>query len=217
MENSLVYALVGPSGVGKTSIIDQLVRRDPTVREAISATTRKPRDGEVHGKSYYFLTKEEFDGRKERGEFIEAFEVFGNWYATLKSEVARLSNHNIIFNVDVNGAKEIKKWNSSAHQIFILPPSRQALVDRMRARGSMSNEDMLRRLQGAKDELVAAHSFDSWVMNENLIETVAEVLGIITLRHFDKNIELPSHYRDRALLRQSLESFGLSLPNEGPT
>ncbi len=179
-----IIILSAPSGCGKSSIIKELLKRDDLRLEfSISATSRKPRGEEVHGREYYFLTPEEFRRRVEAGEFVEWEEVYaGTCYGTLYSEVERVvsAGRNLIMDIDVKGGLNMKRqFGDRALSIFILPPSKEELERRLRGRGTDSEEQITQRLAKADFELGFAPDFDRQVVNDDLGRAVGEVAELI--------------------------------------
>lgn len=178
--NSRAIILSAPSGAGKTTIANNLLNNlQLNCAFSISATNRKPRPNEQHGKDYYFLSTEDFLEHISQNKFLEWEEVYpGLYYGTLYSEIKRLDQQkkNILFDVDVKGALKIKKYfGTLALSIFILPPSLQILEQRLRNRHSESEEDIRKRLERAKFELNLASQFDVQVVNNELPQTIIEV------------------------------------------
>ena len=174
-----------PSGCGKTTIINELMgseaceRLDPKdLTFSISATTRAPRGEEQDGRDYYFLSREEFMQRVGKEEFLEWEEVYsGTCYGTLKSEIERIWNEGkvIVFDVDVNGGRNIKKYfGNDALSIFVMPPSVEVLEQRLRSRGTDSEEAIVKRLARSAEELKQAPAFDVTIVNDDLQRAVAE-------------------------------------------
>ena len=179
-----------PSGCGKTTIIKELMASTPkgsfrpsNLSFSISATSRAPRGEEVDGKDYYFLSHEEFKARVERDEFLEWEEVYsGTCYGTLKSEVERIWNEGkvIVFDVDVNGGKNIKRYfGKDALSIFVMPPSVEVLEQRLRSRGTDSEEAIVKRLARSAEELKQALQFDVTIVNDDLRRAVEETRNVI--------------------------------------
>lgn len=171
-ENRSGIALVicAPSGTGKTTLIKRLVAEFPRFAFSVSCTTREPRPNEVQGVDYDFVTREEFKQRREAGYFAEWAEVYGNFYGTpLESTRVLLSQgRDVLFDIDVQGASQLRRTVPGARLIFILPPSRQELERRLRERQTETPESLKRRLQIASIELTQAHWFNSWIINDNL-------------------------------------------------
>ena len=179
----------GPSGVGKSTICAALVE-GLGAKLSVSATTRRPGDGEIDGKNYWFITKEEFESRVEKDEFIEHAKVFGNFYGTPRKETnAALADGKIvILEIDVQGAAIVKKRCPNAIMIFILPPSHNDLARRMSTRGRGEDEKAARiRLDSAGQETAAAwKNYDHMVINADLEQANEEVKQIITQNTGDK-------------------------------
>lgn len=167
-----------PSGSGKTTIIKRLMTYFDCFEFSISATSRQPREGERNGVDYYFLTPEAFQQRIDNGDFLEWEEVYANTrYGTLKSEVDRICGNGkvMIFDVDVNGGINIKKYlGDDALAIFIMPPSIEVLEQRLRSRGTETEESLQKRLGRSSKELKEAHRFDVTIVNDDLQRAVEE-------------------------------------------
>lgn len=172
-----------PSGCGKTTIIKELMRYFDCFDFSISATSRAPRGEEVNGKDYYFLSHDEFKARVAKGDFLEWEEVYqGTCYGTLKSEVDRIWNQGnvIVFDVDVNGGKNIKSYfGADALSVFVMPPSVEVLEQRLRSRGTDSEEAIVKRLARSAEELKQAPAFDVTIVNDDLQRAVAEAKQVI--------------------------------------
>ncbi|MBM3199155.1 MAG: guanylate kinase, partial [Chlamydiae bacterium] len=132
LTEGLLFVVSAPSGTGKTTLVKLLVKEFPSVVESISCTTRAPRLGEVHGRDYYFLTPQEFEERRQRGDFLECAEVFGSWYGTSKEQVQakRKQGKHVVLVIDTQGALRLQAVNVQATYIFIAPPHLQALEER---------------------------------------------------------------------------------------
>ena len=172
-----------PSGCGKTTIINELMKYFDCFDFSISATSRAPRGTEQDGKDYYFLTHEEFKRRVDAGDFLEWEEVYqGTCYGTLKSEIERIwaAGRVIVFDVDVNGGSNIKRYfGSDALSVFVMPPSLEVLEQRLRSRGTDSEEAIVKRLGRSAEELKQAPQFDVTIVNDDLQRAVAEAKGVI--------------------------------------
>ena len=172
----------GPSGVGKSTICKEVVRRLDDVHLSVSATTRPPGPGEEDGRDYWFIDKDEFRSRIEQGLLLEYAEVFGNLYGTPKDKVeeALAAGQTVILEIDVQGGKQVKSVCPDAVLVFIMPPDDSALVSRLGGRGRDSAEAVETRLGGAENEIAAARQcYDHMVVNEDLERAIAEVTQII--------------------------------------
>lgn len=176
-----IIILSAPSGTGKSTIIKHLMatRPDLDLKFSISATSRRPREGERHEREYYFLTKEEFKKKVADGEFVEWEEVYeGTFYGTLLSEVVKKveEGHTVIMDIDVMGSLNVKKrFGGSALALFIMPPSIQELEMRLRNRGTDTDDDVARRLAKAGYEMTFAPQFDAVVINDDFYKAADEV------------------------------------------
>jgi guanylate kinase len=184
MQQGKLIIVSGPSGSGKTTILDRLLADPPIpLKLAVSATTRPPRPGEQDGVDYYFLSPSEFDRRRQQGEFLECFEVFGrgHWYGTLRSEVAPSlqAGQSVILEIDVNGMLAVTEHYPDAITIFLRPSSLDELRRRLEARKTETVEAIQRRLDEAGRELALAHRYRYQVINDNLDQAVAEMAGIL--------------------------------------
>lgn len=176
--------LSGPSGSGKTTIVERLLATSPVkLVKSISATTRAARKNETNGRDYYFLTREEFAAKRERGEFLECAEVHssGNWYGTLKSEVRRARDLGgwALLEIDVQGAMRIMQEHPNALTIFLWTSSEIEFERRLRARGTESEDVIQRRLETARSELQFAPRYKFQVINDDLDQAVRDINKII--------------------------------------
>jgi guanylate kinase len=173
--------LSSPSGGGKTTIAHQLLAKRQDVGYSVSCTTRPPRDGEVDGRDYHFKSLESFRGGQAAGEFAESAEVHGHLYGTLRAEVERVLSQgkHVIMDIDVQGTKQFVAAFPESVLIFILPPSAEALVKRLTARGTEDPKSLIRRLRSAKDELKAIDLYPYVVVNDRIDSAVAAISSII--------------------------------------
>jgi guanylate kinase len=176
-----VFVITGPSGVGKGTLIRTLRERMPELELAVSATTRRPRAGETQGEDYWFLTDEEFDERAGRGEFVEHAEYSGRRYGTLRSELDRRigAGHPVVLEIEVQGARQIRRTLPEAVQIFVAPPSAEVLRTRLVGRGTDDPEQVEERLRTARAELAAQDEFAEVVVNDRLEDAVTKLEGIV--------------------------------------
>jgi guanylate kinase len=164
--------------VGKGTLIKGLLERVPGLELAVSATTREPRDGEVNGVDYHFLSEDDFDRRVGRGEFVEHAEYAGNRYGTLKTELERPAR-GVVLEIDVQGARQVRETLPDAVLIFIEPPSFEDLERRLAGRASDRPEQIERRLAAARDELAAAGEFDHRIRNDDLERALEELSELV--------------------------------------
>ncbi len=176
-----LYVISGPSGVGKGTVCKALLAQNDKLTVSVSATTRKPRQGEVDGVNYHFLSKEDFLQRVENGEFLEWATVYDNFYGTLKSAVQHEldAGRNVILEIDTNGAAQVRALMPEAILIFLEPPSADELLRRLVTRGTDSPEEIARRQQCLNKELEQRKNYDYVVVNDELSKTIAEIQGII--------------------------------------
>ena len=173
-----VLVITGPSGVGKGTLIQALRRRFPDLRLSVSATTRGPRSGEIDGRDYHFLTREEFDRRVEAGDFLEHADYSGNRYGTLRSEVEDADGP-VVLEIETQGARQVRETLPEAVQVFIAPPSREALRERLMGRGTDSPEAIRARLTQAEAELAAQDEFGHVIVNDDLGRASAELIDLV--------------------------------------
>ena len=169
-----VLVVTGPSGVGKGTLIRRLLERRPDYRLSVSATTRTPRPGEEDGRDYHFLTEQEFERRLAAGDFLEHALYAGNHYGTLKEEVEREPG-NLVLEIEVEGARQVRQAMPEATQVFIAPPSDETLRQRLVGRGTDAPEVIERRLARAKEELAARQEFKRVIVNDDLDRAVQEL------------------------------------------
>ena len=176
-----LLVLSSPSGGGKSTIARHLLAGRDDVAYSVSATTRAMRPGEVDGQHYHFLGRDEFLRRVDEGRFLEWAEYGGQCYGTLLAQVdAGLSTgRHVVLDIEVNGAEQLRQRYQNAVQVFVLPPSGAVLASRLRARRTEDDADLARRLSIASGELAAAGRYDYIIVNDDLVEAVAQVAAII--------------------------------------
>lgn len=177
-----------PSGGGKTTITKLLLERRQDVGYSVSCTTRAPRNGETNGRDYFFVTRPDFAAMRERGEFAESAEVHGNWYGTLRSQVDLVlgQGRHVIMDIDVQGASQFRAAYPQSVLVFLLPPSAEALMQRLTGRQTESGEAFRTRLRAAREELLAAVSYQYAVVNDDLesaYRTVSSIVDAEAVRH----------------------------------
>ncbi|BCS90193.1 guanylate kinase [Pseudodesulfovibrio sediminis] len=165
-----VLVVCAPSGTGKSTLINMLREEFPDFGFSVSYTTRAPRGEEQNGREYNFVTREQFVAMRSRGDFCEWAEVHGNFYGTATKPVEAMldAGRDVLFDIDVQGAKQLKKTFYKGTYVFLLPPSREELVARLEGRGTDSAESISKRLTNASGELSQAKWFDYWVVNDDL-------------------------------------------------
>jgi guanylate kinase len=176
-----VFVITGPSGVGKGTLIEQLLERVPELELSISATTRGPRTGEVDGRDYHYLTPEEFRRRIEAGDFLEHASYSGSYYGTLREEVERRlqEGRSVVLEIEVQGARQVRDAMPEAVLIFIAPPDERVLRERLEGRGTDSAEAIEQRLQTAEVELAARSEFPHVVVNDEVQNAASELEGLV--------------------------------------
>jgi guanylate kinase len=176
-----LIVLAGPSGVGKGAIVARLLAALPDLELSISATTRGPRPREDEGRHYYFVDREQFDEMIEAGGFLEWADIFGERYGTPSEPVARAlgEGRDVLVEIDIQGARQVKAADPAAYMVFITPPSLQELERRLRTRGTETDAQIRRRLAKASDELAAEPEFDVTVVNDDLERAAREVVQVV--------------------------------------
>jgi guanylate kinase len=178
-----VFVITGPSGVGKGTLIRGLLARVPELELSVSATTRAPRPGEQDGVDYHFLTDDEFDRKVAAGAFVEHAAYSGRRYGTLRSELERrtAAGAPVVLEIELQGARQVRRTLPDAIQVFILPPSASALRERLVGRGTDAPEEIERRLHVAREELAAQHEFDHVVLNDRQEDALGALEALVRL------------------------------------
>lgn len=179
--NAFPIIVSAPSGTGKTSIAKALLARRKDLGYSVSCTTRPPRPGEIPGTDYYFLSRSEFVAKREEGEFAESAEVHGNLYGTLRSEVLRVLNsgRHVLMDIDVQGAAQFTRVFPHSVTVFVLPPTADALLERLKQRKTESLQETADRLQSALQELQSVDEYEYVVVNDDLSQAVERVEAIV--------------------------------------
>ena len=181
MNGYFTLILSSPSGGGKTTIARELLKRRSDLGYSVSCTTRPARQGEREGFDYFFVTAEEFEAARKRDEFAESAEVHGNMYATLRREVDRVlaEKKHVVMDIDVQGARQFVEAYPESVLVFLIPPNAEVLLERLRGRGTESDETLSRRMRSAVEELKAVDLYGYLVVNHDLEEAVMAVSSII--------------------------------------
>ncbi len=181
MPRGPLYVVAAPSGAGKTSLVKALLERVPELRLSVSHTTRAKRPKEEHGREYFFVTIPEFKDKVARGDFLEHAQVFDNFYGTGRAPVEEqlAAGRNVILEIDWQGARQVRASMPSAATIFILPPSRQALEQRLRTRATDSEEVIARRLRDAVGDMSHWNEFDYVVVNDDFERATGDLASIV--------------------------------------
>ena len=177
-----LFVIAAPSGAGKTSLVRALMQRRPALRFSISYTTRKQRPNERDEHDYFFVNKEKFEQMRDAGEFLEHARVFDNYYGTSRKQVERLldEGQDVLLEIDWQGAQQIRRTLPECRTIFVLPPSREALEQRLRGRGTDSDEVIARRLRDSLADLSHWSEFDYIVVNDDFDRATADLEAIVT-------------------------------------
>ncbi|MEN2501370.1 guanylate kinase [Stutzerimonas stutzeri] len=192
-----LYIVSAPSGAGKTSLVKALVDAQPQVRVSVSHTTRAMRPGEVDGVNYHFVSREEFLARLERNEFLEHAEVFGNLYGTsqLWLEQTLAEGYDLILEIDWQGAQQVRRLMPQAKSIFILPPTQEALRQRLNNRGQDSDEIIEKRMREAVSEMSHYVEYDYLVINDDFAHALIDLQSIFRANQLKQQAQQQRHAR----------------------
>ena len=176
-----LFVVVAPSGAGKTSLVSELLQRDPNVKLSMSYTTRAPREGEVEGVDYYFVSREQFEKMIGAGEFLEHANVYGNYYGTSKRWIDQslAGDHDVLLEIDWQGARQVRQLFPAMTGIFILPPSLAELARRLKGRGKDSPEAIARRMASAREEISHVLEFEYIIVNDSFDSALDDLLAIV--------------------------------------
>jgi guanylate kinase len=176
-----LFVVVAPSGAGKTTLVTELLKREPNIKLSMSYTTRAPREGEVDGVDYYFVTRDKFEKMIAAGEFLEYANVYGNYYGTsrrwIEQELA--GDHDVLLEIDWQGAKQLRSLFPHMVGIFILPPSLAELRKRLESRGKDSAEAIQRRMASAREEISHVLEFEYIIVNERFEAALSDLISIV--------------------------------------
>lgn len=181
MKRGILVIISGPSGAGKSTIYREILARNNNIASSVSVTTRLPRPAEIDGIHYHFINKEKYFELKESGGLLEGAKVYGNYYGTPLNKVLDKINSgtDIMFEIDIDGARQIKSKYPNAIWIFVIPPTLQILEERLRSRKTNDDEDIARRLSATKNEIAFSHMFDYFIVNTELGDSVKKIESII--------------------------------------
>ncbi|RQD70332.1 MAG: guanylate kinase [Tindallia sp. MSAO_Bac2] len=193
-QKGLLMVISGPSGTGKGTLVKHLLKRNNKIQLSVSATTRKPRPGEVDGVNYFFLNKNEFEEKLTHGEFLEHAEVYGNYYGTPKAFVENQLNrgHNVLLEIDIVGAMQIRKKFKEAVFLFIIPPSLEELQRRIENRGTETPEQMTKRMDSALEEIRELEQYDYVILNDDIDKATGLIESIVKAEL--ASVERSQHY-----------------------
>ena len=178
----LLLVVSGPSGAGKGTICKAILDQNDQITLSVSATTRKPRNGEVHGVNYFFLEKEEFTSMIEKGEFLEYAQIYDNFYGTPKSAIMETldNGQDVILEIEMQGARQVKEVYPEGIFVFVLPPSLEELKNRIVGRGTETEEEIEKRFSCAFKEINQIDDYDYFIVNEDVEKSVRELEAIIS-------------------------------------
>ena len=180
-QKAKLFVIAAPSGAGKTTLVKALLAHDPELRFSVSYTTREQRKNEIEGKDYFFVDKDRFRELKENGALLESALVFDNHYGTSRAQVEEQLQlgHNVILEIDWQGARQVRESLPGCVTVFILPPSRAALEHRLRSRRTDSDEVIARRLRDALSDMAHYDEFDYIIINDDLDQAIAELQAVL--------------------------------------
>ena len=194
MSGSL-FVISAPSGAGKTSLVHALLKLNPQIGLSVSYTTRPPRTGEVNGQHYHFISREQFVEMAKRGEFLESAEVYGNLYGTsqkwISDEIAK--DRDILLEIDWQGATQVRRIFPQCVSIFILPPSKEILAQRLKGRGTDDAAVIARRLAAARDDVAHVAEFDYVIINEDLDRALHELDSVVLAARLRGSLQVARH------------------------
>ncbi|HWH42087.1 MAG TPA: guanylate kinase [Usitatibacter sp.] len=183
-----LFVIVAPSGAGKTSLVNELLQREPNIRLSISFTTRQPREGELQGREYHFVTRAAFEKMIASGDFLEHANVFGNYYGTSRRwiEEQLAGEHDVLLEIDWQGAQQVRKLFAHMVGIFIMPPSLAELRRRLERRGKDAPETIERRLSGAREDISHVLEFEYIIVNESFDSAATDLHAVVRATHVSR-------------------------------
>ncbi|MBK8402115.1 guanylate kinase [Propionivibrio sp.] len=190
-----LYIVSAPSGAGKTTLVRLLVEKDAAIRVSTSTTTRKPRPGELDGREYHFSDAKRFLEMADRAEFIEWAEVHGNYYGTSQRWIEKeiTAGHDVLLEIDWQGAQQVRQTFPEAISVFIMPPSLEALSDRLSGRGTDSTETIARRIAAAREEMRHVVEFDYVIINDDLAQALGNLQSIVSASRLRYPVQRQRH------------------------
>ena len=204
--NGNLFIVCAPSGAGKTSLVDELLKADPQIRLSVSYTTRTPRPGEVDGREYHFITEQKFAQMMGQGEFLENAVVHGNHYATWAHWISeqRAAGRDIMLEIDWQGAAQVRQLIPEAIGIFVLPPSFEALLSRLNKRAQDTPDVIARRLAAARDEISHVGEFKYVIINDNFSQAAQDLISIVRTQRLLTPIQLDRHSSQINRMKQGI-------------
>lgn len=195
MTTGNLFIVTAPSGAGKTSLVRALLERDSQVQLSISYTTRPPRPGETDGRDYHFVSQETFLEMLARGDFLESAEVYGNRYGTSQSWIERVrkTGKDILLEIDWQGAAQVRRLMPEAIGVFILPPSRETLLERLKGRGQDAADVIERRMKAAREDISHVGEFDYAIINDDFDTALHDLLAVIRAQRLKIGDQLVRH------------------------
>ena len=190
-----LFIISAPSGAGKTSLVQALLNINPQIDLSVSYTTRDPRPGEHNGKDYHFVSREIFLAMAKRGEFLESAEVYGNLYGTSQTWISHENNRgrDILLEIDWQGAAQIRRIFPESISVFILPPSKKALEDRLKRRGKDNDAVIAKRMAAVREDVAHIAEFDYVIINDNLNEALRELNAVVLSTKLRRERQLTRH------------------------
>lgn len=187
-----LFIVAAPSGAGKTSLVKELLAADAGIQLSISYTTRAPRPGEINGLHYHFVSRENFGQMLERGDFLESAEVYGNFYGTSQPwiEASRKTGKDILLEIDWQGAAQVRRLIPEAIGIFVLPPSLEALRQRLTGRGQDAEEVIRRRIAAAREDISHVGEFDYVIINDDFNIALQDLLAVVRAQRLKTGVQL---------------------------
>lgn len=204
--NGNLFIVCAPSGAGKTSLVDELLKADPQIRLSVSYTTRKPRPGEVDGREYHFITEQKFAQMTAQGEFLENALVHGNHYATSAHWISeqRAAGRDIMLEIDWQGAAQVRQLIPETIGIFVLPPSFEALLSRLNKRAQDSPDVIAQRLAAAREEISHVDEFKYVIINDNFSQAAQDLISIVRAQRLLTPIQLARHSSQINRMKQGI-------------